>query len=127
PSPGGRMIGRTLSQYRIESKLGAGGMGEVESPTPRVVRLICKLTAARAIAARQLPDPLEHLAHVESGVPFEQAGVVGFLDDIPSDAADVTAAEVIRAQHMADGTYESPGELYMKLQPRGLRHGAGEY
>ena len=100
----------------------------VIGPTPRDLSLLCKFTAARAVSARQFRDPLEHLAYVESGVPFEEAGVSSFLEGIPPEAADVTAAEITHAlTMMGDAALIPPGDLYMKRQPRGVRRVSGEY
>ena len=100
----------------------------ISGPTPRDLSLLCKLMAARAVSARPVRDPLEHLRFVESGVPFEAAGVTRFLDGIPPDAADVTAADVTRALAlMGDAALIPPGDLYMKTQPRGVRRVSGEY
>src|SRR2546425_12586793 len=54
------------------------------------VTLLAKLSAARVVSPRRLKDPLDHLAWVESGAPFEEAGITGFLDGVPEELARVS-------------------------------------
>lgn len=89
--------------------------------------LLAKLRAARAVTARQLKDPLEHLAWVESGAPFEEAGVTGFLDGMPRVPDQVSAEEVKADLAQLEMAGRPLGDLYMSRVPRSQRHGAGEY
>lgn len=89
---------------------------------------LTKLAAARAVSPRRLKDPLDHLAWVESGAPFEEAGIAGFLEGVPASAEAIRAEEVeglLRSIQSED--HPSLGRLYMKLVPRRQRHGQGEY
>ena len=54
------MLGRTLGQYRVESKLGAGGMGVVyEGTDTRLGRKVAiKLLHASVVARRRTHGPL---------------------------------------------------------------------
>ncbi|HEY3174250.1 MAG TPA: N-6 DNA methylase [Candidatus Polarisedimenticolia bacterium] len=116
------MIGRTLAPPRTQSTLGVSGAGSVN------LGLLCKLAASRAVDPRRLGDPLDHLAWVESGAPFEEAGVRGFLDGIPSDLDGADAAQVAEMLDLVErGGGAQAGPLYMKTRPRRARHAGGEY
>ncbi len=101
-----------------------------EDPAARVGTLAL-LAAARAVSPHAKRDPLEHLAWVTSGAPFEEAGVVGFLDDlgeaIPDPglvSGDDVAAMISRLDGGGPGFL---GEQYMRTMPRSVRHARGEF
>ena len=92
------------------------------------VALLAKLSAAWQVAPRRLRDPLEHLRWVESGAPFEQSGIAGFLDGVAPQAGRVTGEEVERILRFLPRAADRPlGDAYMKIVPRSDRHGTGEY
>ena len=88
--------------------------------------LVAKLGAAGAVSTRRLRDPIEHLAWVESGAPFEEAGIVGFLEAIPSQVEHVSGDEVAAALGSLQDEKDL-GEIYMRRAPRRSRHRRGEY
>ncbi|HET9481677.1 MAG TPA: N-6 DNA methylase, partial [Candidatus Polarisedimenticolia bacterium] len=103
-------------------------MARDPAPSASSLEVIAKLAAARAVSARRLPDPHEHLAWVESGEPFEQAGVRGFLDGLPRRAGAVrtqTLRELLEA--LESGRSPDLGGGFMRSTPRARRHARGEY
>ncbi|HZI93482.1 MAG TPA: N-6 DNA methylase [Patescibacteria group bacterium] len=70
---------------------------------------------------------MEHLAWVESGAPFEEAGVVGFLDGMAPDRDVVSGDDVTRVLSRLEAGDVPVGDLYMMTVPRSRRHAAGEY
>ncbi len=91
--------------------------------------ILARLAAARAVRpAARYRDPLEHLAWVDGGAAFEEAGVRGFLDGVPIERGVAGAARVRSLLALLDGvTPPDLGLQYMRLRARRLRRGRGEY
>lgn len=99
------------------------------SPTARIAAL-AKLAAAGAVSDRRMRDPVEHLAWIDSGAPFEEAGIPGFLSglpDLPDGPIPAEAIQEMNASLRAGAGPECAGAWYMEAVPRAFRHPRGEF
>jgi len=99
--------------------------------TRQEIAWLALLGAARAVTDEAPRDPIERLAWAAAGVPFERAGIPGFLDDLPGLPplrADMPAGQAARlADMVAAPGAAAPGALYMSRLSRGQRHAGGEH
>ena len=124
------MIGRTVSHYRVEKRLGAGGMGEVY--------LARDLALNRAAALKLLPADLDSafkprlLREAEASARLQHPAIATFYEAGESDGVAFIAMEYVPGQtlrdRLADGPLPVPEALSMTaslLEALGHAHAAG--
>ena len=124
------MIGRTISHYRVEKRLGAGGMGEVY--------LARDLALNRAAALKLLPGDLDSalkprlLREAEASARLQHPAIATFYEAGESDGVAFIAMEYVPGQtlrdRLADGPLPIPEALSMTaslLEALGHAHAAG--
>lgn len=100
------MIGRRISHYLIEERLGAGGMGEVF--------LARDLALGRMVALKLLPGDftpalrLRLLAEAESSSRLQHPSIATFYESADSDGAAFIAMEYVRGRTLRDRLRSGP-------------------
>jgi TolB-like protein/cytochrome c-type biogenesis protein CcmH/NrfG len=100
------VIGRTISHYRIDRRLGAGGMGEVY--------LACDLALGRAAALKVLPEKLDAslaprlLREAEACARLQHPAIATFYEAGESDGVVFLAMEYVPGQTLRDRLVEGP-------------------
>jgi eukaryotic-like serine/threonine-protein kinase len=103
------LIGRTVSHYRVERRLGAGGMGEVY--------LARDLALGRSAALKVLPDGLGEslrprlLREAEASARLQHPGIATFYETGESDGTVYIAMEYVSGQTLRDRLADGPMPL----------------
>ena len=124
------MIGRTISHYRIDRRLGAGGMGEVF--------LARDLALGRAAAVKVLSAELDEslkprlLREAEACARLQHPAIATFYEAGESDGVAFLAMEYVPGQTLRDRLADGPlpfrqaiGMTAWLLEALGHAHAAG--
>src|SRR4030042_2427125 len=97
------MLGRTLGQYRVEAKLGAGGMGVVyEGTDPRLGRKVAiKLLHASVVQDAERMARFEREAHVLAALNHANIAAIYGLEE--SDGTKFLVLEHVPGETLAQG------------------------
>ena len=100
------MIGRTVSHYRVEKRLGAGGMGEVY--------LARDMALGRAAALKLLPQDLDAslkprlLREGEASARLQHPAIATFYEAGESEGVAFIAMEYVSGQTLRDRLMDGP-------------------
>jgi TolB-like protein len=124
------LIGRTISHYRIDRRLGVGGMGEVF--------LARDLALGRAAAVKVLPGDLDAtlkprlLREAEASARLQHPAIATFYEAGESDGVAFLAMEYVPGQTLRDRLVDGPlpfrqavGVTAWLLEALGHAHAAG--
>ena len=101
-----RLIGRTISHYRVESRLGAGGMGEVY--------LARDMALGRPAALKVLPEDLDAslkprlLREGEASARLQHPAIATFYEAGESDGVAFVAMEYVSGQTLRERLMDGP-------------------